>query len=60
MKKKEETKQEQPLTIEQLKVKAYDLIAEFEQANAYVAQIKGKLDLVNQDIAKLQKETPKE
>lgn len=56
---KKQEKKEQ-LTIEQLKVKAYDLIAEFEQVNAYATQIKGQLDLVNQDIAKLQQEKPTE
>lgn len=56
---KKQEKKEQ-LTIEQLKVKAYDLIAEFEQVNAYATQIKGQLDLVNQEIAKLQQEKPTE
>jgi uncharacterized protein YukE len=49
---------EEVVTIEQLKVKAYDLIAHYEQVNGYAVQIKSELDKVNAEIAKLQ--TPQE
>ena len=55
MKKDKETKQE-VVTIEQLKVKAYDLISHYEQVSGYAVQIKSELDKVNAEIAKLQEQ----
>lgn len=47
------------MDIKELKVKAYDLIAEYEKHQAICGQIKKQLDAINTDIFKLEQESSK-
>lgn len=48
------------MDIKELKVKAYDLIAEFEKHQQICAQIKKNLDSINTEIFKLEQEEKKD